>query len=108
IDSSVLLDVLTRDAEHAMASAAALRRAGLEGALMIGECVLAEIGPALTSSEHVEEFMSDLQIEFVPSTRESALLAGDMLRSYRVRRKQGAPGRVVADFLIGAHARCPA
>jgi predicted nucleic acid-binding protein len=42
-----------------------------------------------------------------PSTRESALLAGEMFHTYLERRRSGAT-RVVADFLIAAHATCMA
>jgi len=39
----------------------------------------------------------------VPSSRESALLAGEIFAAYvqRIRRKGG----IIADFLIGAHAK---
>ena len=106
IDTSVLLDVLLDDSAHASASEGALRRAAAEGALLICECVLAELAPSLPRAADVDEFLSDLQVEFVPSNRESALLAGAMFRTYLARRPARAGGRVVADFLIGAHARC--
>ncbi|MCS7338439.1 MAG: hypothetical protein NZ739_09425 [Verrucomicrobiae bacterium] len=50
-----------------------------------------------------EEFLSDWQITFVPSSLESAALAGQMFRRYLER--GGKRGRVVADFLIAAHAQ---
>jgi hypothetical protein len=106
IDTSVLLDVLVDDPVHASGSEDALRRAGAEGALLICECVLAELAPSFTRPGDLEEFLADLQLEFVPSNRESALLAGAMFRTYLSRRPARKGGRVVADFLIGAHARC--
>ena len=51
----------------------------------------------------IEEFLSDWNLEFVPSSRASSLLAGEMFATY-LRRRRGKSGRVVADFLIGAHA----
>jgi predicted nucleic acid-binding protein len=102
VDSSVLLDVITDDPTFADRSEAMLRKAAREGALTICECVLAEIRPALSDAD-VEEFLSDWQLEFVPSTRDSALLAGQMFGSY-LRRRPRAAGRVIPDFLIGAHA----
>jgi predicted nucleic acid-binding protein len=71
--------------------------------------VLAEIRPAFQPGG-VEEFLSDLSIEFTSSSRESAILAGEMFRTYlersaRSSTKTRRPSpRVVADFLIGAHA----
>lgn len=103
IDTSVLLDVIVDDEEHADRSEAALRRAAESGALLVGESVLAEMGPAFGNNE-IEEFLADWNIEFVPSSRKSALLAGEMFRKYLVRRTPSRPARMVVDFLIGAHA----
>ena len=102
VDSSVLLDVLVNDVRFADAAETSLRSAAKAGSLIVCECVLAAVRPALSESE-VDEFLNDLGVIFVPSTRESALLAGTMMQTYLARRvTQGA--RVVADFLIGAHA----
>jgi len=102
VDSSVLLDVITDDPAFADRSEAVLRRASREGSLTICECVLAEIGPALPASD-AEDFLADWQIQFIPSTRASALLAGRMFEAY-LRRRPAQAGRVIPDFLIGAHA----
>jgi predicted nucleic acid-binding protein len=104
VDSSVLLDVLLADPRFADSSEAALRRAAGEGSLVIGECVLAEITPAL-GIEVMDEFLADWELAFVPSTVASAKMAGDMFASY-LRRKARPQGRVLPDFLIGAHAAC--
>jgi predicted nucleic acid-binding protein len=107
LDSSVLLDVIVGDDRFAEPSERALRRAMAEGSLVVCECVLSEIRPAFGPGE-IESFLSDLSIDFVPSTRESALLAGEMFRRYLERRRRRAgkaiAPRVVPDFLIGAHA----
>lgn len=102
IDSSVILDVVVGDPRHADASEVALRRVASEGALVVGECVLAEIRPAFSNGE-IEQFLDDWNIVFEPSSRESSLLAGAMFQVYLKRRRAGSR-RVVADFLIGAHA----
>ncbi len=102
VDSSVLLDVVTDDPQWADGSEAALRKASSEGSLIIGECVLAEITPAL-GAEVVEEFLDDWDIRFVASSRASAILAGRLFAVQLARGGKG--GRVVADFLIGAHAQ---
>ena len=102
IDSSVILDVVVGDPEHADASEKALRRVVSEGALVIGECVLAEIRPAFSSDE-IDQFLDDWNIVFEPSTRESSILAGAMFQVY-LRRRRSGPRRVIADFLVGAHA----
>lgn len=101
VDSNVLLDVVV-NGEFADRSEAALRKAAAVGALSVCECVLAEIRPAL-GAEEVEEFLSDWQLQFVPSTRESCLLAGERFAAYLRRRRNPLP-RVLPDFLVGAHA----
>jgi predicted nucleic acid-binding protein len=103
IDSSVLLDVITDSPSHANASEQALRRAAEEGGLIICECVLAEVRPAFGRKGEIERFLEDWQLRFIPSSRESALLAGELFAAYLER--GGREGRVIADFLIGAHAK---
>ncbi len=102
VDSSVILDVVADDPTFADASEAALRKASAEGQLVINECVLAEIRPAFETTESLKEFMADWQLNFVSSSRESAVKAGEVLKRYLERGGKG--GRVVPDFLIGAHA----
>ncbi len=102
VDSSVLLDAVTDSPKHAQSSEKALRKAAAEGGLIICECVLAEIRPAFANAAEIEEFLSDWQLRFVPSSRESSLLAGELFGTHLARGGKG--GRVVADFLIGAHA----
>jgi predicted nucleic acid-binding protein len=58
-------------------------------------------------ASQIDEFLSDWNLEFVPSTRASALLAGEMFQTY-LQRRRSSRARVVADFLIAAHATCTA
>jgi predicted nucleic acid-binding protein len=102
LDSSIILDVLTANPRFSESSEVLLRRATAEGKLVIGECVLAEITPAFGDENALREFLADWQIEFVPSSLESAILAGGNFAKYLSR--GGRAGRIVADFLIGAHA----
>lgn len=103
VDSSVLLDVLTDSPAHADASEKALRQAAQEGGLIVCECVLAEVRPAFGSANEVDRFLADWQLRFVPSSRKSALLAGELFAAYLER--AGRESRVIADFLIGSHAQ---
>jgi predicted nucleic acid-binding protein len=106
VDTSVVLDVLTADPVHGASSEAALRRAAQQGSLVVGECVLAEITPAFPGgSAQIDEFLADWEIDFTPSTKDCAVLAGEMLSSYLRRRSKADPRRLVPDFLVGAHAK---
>jgi len=102
VDTSVLLDVITEDPGFADRSEAALRKATAAGSLCICECVMAELRPAL-AADVLDELLADWGIDFAQSTRQSAMLAGEMFGAYLQRRRRSRP-RVVADFLIGAHA----
>jgi len=105
VDSSVLLDVLLNDPQHAPASMKALRRAEVEGSLILCDLVLAEVAPTLSPAD-MPQFLSDWNLTFVPSSQSSAMLAGEMFRVYL--RRGGKRGRVVPDFPVAAHAQTQA
>lgn len=102
VDTSVLLDVLLNDSQHAGHSMAALRQAASEGSLVICETVLAELVPTLAPGD-LPQFLADWNLTFAPSSQASAMLAGEMFRVCL--RRGGKRGRVVPDFLIAAHAQ---
>ena len=103
LDTSVILDVLAVNDNFCDSSMQAIRNARSGGKLIVCECVVAEVFPALQDEQQVTEFMLDWQIHFVPLSLESAMLAGKNFRSYLER--GGTQKRVLADFLIGAHAK---
>ncbi len=102
VDSSVLLDVLLNDQQHASNSIVALERAAAEGSLGVCDVVLAEVIPVLPKGD-VQQFLRDWQLTFLPSTQAVGVLAGEMFRTYLDR--GGKRGRVVPDFLIAANAQ---
>ena len=57
----------------------------------------------LWKARQLTEFLRDWEIRFVPSSLESATLAAEIFRRYLTR--GGRRGRIVPDFLIGAHAQ---
>jgi predicted nucleic acid-binding protein len=103
IDSSVILDVLVGGAAEAERSLDAVRQASQDGKLIVSESVVAEVRPVFRDGEQFEEFMEDWGLEYVPSSQKSAMLAGEMLARL-LSRKRERTGRILADFLIGAHA----
>ncbi|MEI6168360.1 MAG: type II toxin-antitoxin system VapC family toxin [bacterium] len=90
------------DADYADTSSTALYKAMGEGRLILCECVLAELRPALSEAD-LRSFLKEWRLEFIPSTLESALLAGKHFEYYL--KRGGREGRVMPDFLIGAHAQ---
>ena len=105
VDTSVLLDVLLDDPQHAPASIKALRQAAVEGSLILSDVVLAEVAPTLAPAD-IPRFLSDWNLTFVPSSQSSAILAGEMFRAYLQRGGKG--GRVVPDFLVASRAQTQA
>ena len=102
VDTSVILDVLTGSGSFTKSSEVALKTADRDGKLIICDCVLVEIYPALNNEVLFEEFLSDWKLEYIPSSKESALLAGKYFALYLSR--GGPKKKNIPDFLIGAHA----
>ena len=104
VDSSVLLDVLTADRQFGEPSREALRMAYDRGALVACEVVWAEVRAAFGDDESFGEAMRLLGVGFDPVSPEAAADAGRLWKEHRSR-SSGLRTRVVADFLVGAHAR---
>jgi predicted nucleic acid-binding protein len=103
VDSSVLLDVFTADPAFGEASRQALRVAYDRGALVACDIVWAEVRAAFGDEEDFSVTMAEMGIRFDPLEPETAALAGALWKSWR-RRGRSRKERVMADFLIGAHA----
>ena len=106
VDSNILLDILGANPTFGPASAKALRMATQQGRLVVCEVVWAEVAAWFTNAEAGEAALRRFELEFSALTVDAALEAGIAWRAYR--EKGGARTRVVADFLIGAHALCQA
>lgn len=102
VDSSVLLDVLTNDPAHVRGSLVALRRAREGGALIVSPIVWSELRAFFDDSEHMHRLLDDAGIHFDAFDQQCADVAGERWRRYRL--AGGSHTRLVADFLIGAHA----
>jgi predicted nucleic acid-binding protein len=101
IDSSVLIDLLVGHDRFAERSEIALRKSAEAGSLVVCETGLAEFSPTVTSGKLVE-FLEDCSIRFLASSLESSLLAGETFKAHL--KRGGKRGRVLADFMIAAHA----
>lgn len=103
VDSAVLIDVLQDEPGWAARSADALDAASRAGRLVVCDVVWAEVAGRFASPAAAAAALSLLDLEFDPLT---ALAAGDAGRLWRAFRGAGGGrrDRVVADFLVGAHA----
>jgi predicted nucleic acid-binding protein len=105
VDTNVFVALFSGDADASAAAQAALEEARAGGPLGISPAVYAEL-VAGRDEAFVERFLSekDLEVDW-DQNREVWSTAG--VRYAQARRKQkGDPGprRILADFLIGAHA----
>ena len=108
IDSNILIDFIGNDPSAADAADQALRRALASGPVVACDVVLAEVVTGLGNGSAVMDALEELGVDFSPLEQRSAVRAGEMQRRYIERRRaaRGRPEspRVVADFLVGAHA----
>lgn len=102
VDTSVLLDVLAPDPEFGPASAECLREAIRDGGLVACEVVWAEVSARFERRDDALAALGRLTITFSAMTADDSVAAGRAWWSYR--RRGGTRERMVADFLIGAHA----
>lgn len=102
VDSNVLLDVFGADPTYGERSRGALRRALNEGSLIACEVVFAEVAASFPTGAAAAEAMGQLHVAFSAIDQAAALAAGGTWKTYR--RRGGRRERVIADFLIGAHA----
>lgn len=102
VDTSVLLDVLTDDAQWAEWSGSALAQAADEGPLVINPIIYAEVSAGFDLMEELDEALppSDFERERLPYP--AGFLAAKAFLAYR--RRGGSRGSPLPDFYIGAHA----
>ena len=104
VDTNILIDIFTNDPQFGAASAEALRASMKVGALEICDIVLAETATVFSDSKVLDHALKTLPVVFSPMTEESSLYAGKIWHSYR--NAGGLRKRMVADFLVAAHATC--
>jgi len=102
VDTSVLLDVFGADPKFGPPSAAALRTCLSEGRIVACEVVWAETGASFPTTAGADAALRGLRVDFSALDAPTALAAGKTWRAYR--KAGGTRERVIADFLIGAHA----
>ena len=110
IDTNVLLDIVEDDDGRARSALAALDAAAKTGALIVSPAVYAELRAHPGWSEvDVDRYLSSFGIRVDWQPEESVWrTAGNVFAAYALRRRRagaGAPRRLIADFLIGAHAQ---
>ena len=102
VDTNILLDILVPNEQFYKVSADALQEAAGEGSLVISDLVYAELCIHFETQRDCDAFLESNDIPVQPLTREAHFLAS---RAWRIYRQQGGKRtRILADFLVGAHA----
>ena len=124
LDTNILLDIISQNAEHRHSSIQKVRDALRDGEVTVGEVVFAELSPSFANEASVRAFLDSVGISFRASSAQALHRAGTAFRAYLQRRVfccarcgtsvnmtcpncgTSVTGRqhVVADFMIGAHA----
>ena len=106
VDTSVLLDLLLQDPAFGTKSEEALRKASQEGALVMCDVVYAELAGLFPSQAVLEAFLREAGLQLKPFSSDILWKAGELWRRFCLRRpcRSAVARRIVADFLIGAHA----
>lgn len=102
VDTSVLLDVFGADPTFGERSGAALRSCLSDGSLVACDVVWAETVACFPDQRRAVAALDQLGVRFVALDQAASLAAARAWRRYR--RAGGERRRVIADFLIGAHA----
>jgi predicted nucleic acid-binding protein len=102
VDTNVLLDVFLPDPEWGPKSKENLEIAFNQGALIVNEIIYSELSPQFPDKEMLDDALRQLSIRIVSLDLEVAYHAGKKWQQYR--KTGGKRNRVLADFLIGAHA----
>ena len=102
VDTNILIDVFGADKTFGEKSASALRKCIQEGSLCACDIVWTETATVFPSKNAFRQAIEAVGIEFLAMEFDSAIAAANAWRVYR--HAGGKRERVVADFLIGAHA----
>ena len=106
VDTNVLLDLLLPNEKFVEFSMQALEQAAADGSLVVCDVVYAELCVHFHSQRECDAFLEQAAIRVEPLSRMAGFLASRVWTTYRSR--GGKRNRILADFLIGAHAQLQA
>ena len=102
IDTNILIDIFGADKIFGEKSAKALRQCMQEGSVCACDIVWTETATVFPNQSSFHSAIETLGIEFSAMQEDAAISAATAWQHYR--NAGGKRDRVVADFLIGAHA----
>ena len=102
VDANVLLDIFIPSDEFGPRSREWLTTAYDSGAIVLCDVVYAELVPSFGNRLELDEALREINVVTSPFDTSIAYEAGTRWMQYR--RAGGPRTRIIADFLIGAHA----
>ena len=102
VDTNIVVDVVTGDADWSTWSASALETAAARDKLAINDIDYAELAAGYEEPEALHVSLDGLGLPLIRIPVAALFLAGQAFRQYR--RAGGTRSSVLADFFIGAHA----
>jgi predicted nucleic acid-binding protein len=102
VDANVLLDIFIASDRHGPQSKKRLVAAYDAGAIVVSDVVYAELVPAFRDRAALDSALLELGATLSPIDSSIAFEAGLRWKQYRA--ASGPRNRIIADFLIGAHA----
>lgn len=102
VDSNVIFDLLSSDAEWFDWSVAAIESAAESARLVINPVIFAEVSIRYSDVSDVDEAVPHDMFDREALSYEAAFLAGKVFVQYR--RQGGTRSTVLPDFFVGAHA----
>jgi predicted nucleic acid-binding protein len=103
VHTNILLDILVPNEQFCQVSGDALEEAAGEGSIVVSDIVYAELCIHFEIQRECDAFLESNEIRVQALTREAHFLASRAWRTYW--QKGGKRARILADFLIGAHAQ---
>ena len=103
VDTNVLLDIFSRDADWFSWSLENLETRSTEGALVINEVIYAELSARVETESILDELIAEVGVRLDRMPKSALFQAGKAFERYR--RSGGTRTGVLPDFFIGAHAQ---
>lgn len=101
IDTNILFDVFLPDPHYGLTSKVLLENCHSRGQMVVCDAVYAELSAYFPSQHILDHNLETLGINFVALTKKTSYRAGQIYKKYRD--KKGKK-RILADFMIAAHA----
>jgi predicted nucleic acid-binding protein len=102
VDANIILDIWNPNPIWDVWSIGQLQKLSILHELAINPIIYSEISVSFKTPFSLDKRLNDMQIGVLSIPLHAAFLAGKAHQQYR--RRSGTKGKVLSDFLIGAHA----